>query len=307
MLKVWLMSIQLAFAVYMCDGNDTESVDDCNMISSNPDSGLVCDESIELVDDADDHSTFAMRVNLSVFISSSGIIETRAMTRLLLLMRINKDDADSMELSLCHLKIPAIFIPGQSGPTQMLMDESIFLELETVKTVLNAPEHKTCAAIRFPEVPFVFSIQIEDKLNDPMLDYYPDCITPVETDCVFDMDNDGFPGVTFQAENIPGIDVRTIFMVMRATLNTDSIFGSQDLILGRSDWSIEQRVLGCTIVPLGQNEPRLCNASELDIVRKVNPVLSPVPGIPGNFYGIRVTNEMNCEDLIYSEDYVFGR
>ncbi|MBU1219200.1 hypothetical protein KKF34_06395 [Myxococcota bacterium] len=303
-MKMAVFSAFLAFATYMCDGNDKKESTDCANDRKEPDQGLVCNENVVLSEPSE-QGVFAFKTTLYVNISSAGIIETETYSRILGILHLTKSPmGEDLQIELCDLLIPAVSIPGQAGPTEMIMVSNVYPELAPAQTSMTVENYTTCSDVSFPMVSFIFSAVLPDPLNDSLPD--TGLCSGTSPPCITDMDNDSNPGVTFEALNVPGIDVRSIYMIMRSTMDFSGIIGSEDLLLGNSMWTIEQKAVGCTIVPLGQTNPRPCNESELDIVRKVNPRLEMVPSKAGSLIGRR-TGPISCEDLLLSEDEIFGR
>jgi hypothetical protein len=128
-----------------------------------------------------------------------------------------------------------------------------------------------------------------------------------KSDCMFDLDEDGLPGTTLEAENIPGLDVDRVYGTMRSWISMEGLVASSDLILGVAHWSLEVAMAGCRLFPIGGGNLRECTPDEVSIVSQINPDLTETAGQESTFQAVRIREDMDCFELIENELEIFGR
>ncbi|MBN2722938.1 MAG: hypothetical protein JXR95_02580 [Deltaproteobacteria bacterium] len=311
-----VLAVMLAMAVNMCSPeNNTNSGDNCSVNNSNnePDGGLVCGEPYDVSDGQGGPGIFGAKVTQYVHVNAAGIVETDTISKLLMKVEYHVNEEPMFaRVHLCKLEIPAVMIPGQPAPTQMSMSDTVFDTLEPVDVPLYKEGETTCTGLSFDPAVTLFGVRLNDDFNDDI----PVTSTSVCPDggaashqnpCLWDMDNDGEIVITLQAENLPGIDVKEVYMAMRSWTSAEGIVATDDLILGEADWGLEQYAIGCRLIPIGATEERYCNDGEKDVVDNVNPVLGPIEGVPNAYMAVRIPDDMTCEELVMQADNLFGR
>jgi hypothetical protein len=310
-----MFSLVFAFATYMCSPTDNEtSSSECSSSSNNePDGGLICDQTYDIADSPGSHGTFAAKVTQYAHVNAAGIIEVDTISPLYLLIEYHVE-ADPMyaRVKLCKLEIPQIQIPGQPAPTKLTLSDAIFDNSSWVEVPLTKEGNTTCSQLAFDPAVSLFGVRLNDDMDDPIpTDPSNLCsdggAAEHQNPCIWDMDGDGENGVTFTAENLPGIEVTEIYMVMRSWTSSNGIVATDDLILGEADWSLEQWGVGCKLIPIGATEERYCNPEEKTVVDNVNPQLGPVEDKMSDFMAVRVDPTITCDEIVQQADDLFGR
>ncbi|MGM0597579.1 MAG: hypothetical protein ACQES9_11120 [Myxococcota bacterium] len=311
-----IFSIILAFATYMCEpdpASDLESSCQTNNSNNEPDGGLTCGESFDLSNGQGGPGVFAAKVSQYVHVNSAGIVETDTMSKLFLKIEyhVNEDPMFAL-VEICRLEIPAVEIPGQPNPAKMTLRPSLFANADKTEVPLTQDGDTTCSTVSTAPAPILFGIRLQDEMNDNVPknadNLCPDGgVERFQSPCIYDMDEDGEPGVTLDAQNIPGIEVTQVFMAMRSWTSTSGLVANSDLILGEADWGLEQYAIGCKLIPVGASEERYCTNEEKEVVDNVNPVLGPIEDTPASFMGVRIAPEMSCTEILENELELFGR
>lgn len=306
----------LAMATNMCSPDTSDNNGgNCSVNNSNnePDGGLVCGEPYDITDGNGGPGVFAAKVTQYVHINAAGIVEADTISRLYMLVAYHVDD-DPMfaRVQLCKLEIPAVMVPGQPAPTQMTMSQGMFANLEPVDVNLYKEGDTTCSTLSFDPAVTLFGVRLNDDFNDTVpTDTSMLCpdggAATHQNPCLWDMDSDGEIAVTLEAKNLPGIDVKEVYMAMRSWTSAEGIVANDDLILGEANWGLEQYAVGCRLIPVGATEERYCNDGEKDVVDNVNPKLGPIEGVPNGYMAVRVPSDMSCEELLSQADDLFGR
>ena len=306
-------AVALAMATYMCEPEKENDGNQCQTSTNNqPDGGLQCGVEYDVSDHNGGPGRFAGKVIQYVHINAAGLVETDAISELLFIAEYNVPEL-TVRVQLCRLEIPAVQVPGQPEPTSFQFLDGFFDNLGAVDVAMHKEGTTTCSRLGFDPAITLFGVRLTDEFNDALptdvaTQTCPDGgANPTQPACIYDMDADGMPGVTLIASNLPGIDVKEAYMVIRSWTGTDAIVASDDLILGQANWGLEQLVVGCSIIPMGQTVMRVCNNDERDVARNVNPVLGQVPNKPGDYMGVRITADYDCDRVIAEEDELFGR
>lgn len=302
----------LAMATYMCEP-EKSTQSHCQTGSNNsPDGGLTCGVPYDISGPGGAPGHFAGKVIQYVHINAAGLVETDAISQLLFIADYDVANL-KVRVQLCRLEIPQVQVPGQPEPTRFQFLPGFFDNLDTVEVDMVKEGETTCSKLGFLPAITLFGVRLTDAMNDALPtdaagQACPDGgANPVQPACIYDMDADGHPGVTLLAQNLPGIDVKEAYMVIRSWTGTDAIVANDDMILGQANWGLEQLVIGCSLIPMGQTTLRVCNDDERDVARNVNPVLTQVENRPGDYLGVRIPDDYDCKKVIELENTIFGR
>jgi len=286
------------------------------------DGGLVCGEPFELNSPNGDPGVFGVKVVEYVHVNAAGIVETDTISTLLVIAYVDFHretlDAD-VGIQLCQIQIPKVEIPGQPLPTTFRTLPAMLPNIARVQIGGWMSGDKTCDTFESEKAITVIGACLEDDLNDWLVDDpTKQCSGPFsgavketycdgKADCMFDLDEDGLPGTTLEAENIPGLDVELVYGTMRSWISMDGIVANSDLILGVAHWNLEVVMAGCHLYPIGGGDLRECTPSEVSIVSQINPDLTATPGQDSTFQAVRIREDMGCTELIDTELDIFGR
>lgn len=302
----------LAMATYMCEPNKS-SQGSCQTGSNNaPDGGLTCGVTYDISGPGGTPGHFAGKIIQYVHINAAGLVETDAISELIFIADYDVQNR-KVRVQLCQLEIPQVQVPGQPEPTRFEFLPGFFDHLDAVEVDMIKEGNTTCSKLGFAPAITLFGVRLLNPMNDALptdvtTQSCPDGGTnPVQPACIYDMDADSHPGVTLLAQNLPGIDVKEAYMVIRAWTGTDAIVANDDMILGQANWGLEQLVIGCSLIPMGQTVMRVCNNDERDVARNVNPVLTQVENRPGDYLAVRIPNDYDCKEVIEQEQNIFGR
>ncbi len=307
------VSVVLAMATAMCEPARENPGTGCQTSANNqPDGGLQCGLPYDVSDGQGGPGRFAGKVIQYVHINAAGLVETDAISELLFIADYDVTNL-TVRVQLCRLEIPSVQVPGQPEPTKFQFLPGFFDNLGAVDVAMHKEGNTTCTRLGFDPAVTLFGVRMMDEFSDTLpvdvaTQSCPDGgANPRQSACIYDMDADGRPGVTLLAQNLPGIDVKEAYMVIRSWTGTDAIVAHDDLILGQANWGLEQLVVGCSLIPMGQTQMRVCNNDERDVARNVNPELSQVKDKPGDYMGVRVTADYDCARVIAEEGTLFGR
>jgi hypothetical protein len=307
-----------------CGGGKDDSCAQ-NQTISGVDGGLQCGLPFEL-NETDGNGNvigpgvFGVKVVEYVHVNAAGIVETDTISILLVLAYVDYRpatlDAD-VGIQLCQIQVPKVDIPGQPEPTVFKTLPQMLPNIPRVMVRAWVSGNTTCETFDSDPAVTVIGACLQDQLNDelPVSPTCPGAFDPADKDtycdtragCIFDLDADGFPATTLEAENVPGLDVDLVFASMRSWVSMAGMVASSDLILGTANFDLTVMPFGCRLIPLGGGEQRECNAEEVNIVAKINPDITQTPGQDSTFMAVRVRSDMTCEELIEDELEIFGR
>lgn len=309
-------------ALIGCPGGGDD--DNCQIEPPNPDldGGLVCGQPFDLNSPNGDPGVFGVKVVEYVHVNAAGIVETDTISTLLVMAYVDyhadTQDAD-VGIQLCQIQIPKVDIPGQPLPTTFRTLPAMLPNIERVQIRAWMSGTTTCDEFESDKAITVIGACLEDELNDWLVsDPTKQCSGAFtnanketycddKSDCMFDLDEDGLPGTTLEAENIPGLDVELVYGTMRSWISMKGIVASSDLILGVANWNLEVAMAGCHMYPIGGGALRECTEDEVGIVSQINPDLTATPGQESTFQAVRIREDMDCFELIDRELEIFGR
>lgn len=307
--------------------NLAEDNDSC-IINSNPtgiDGGLQCGDPFNLneTDSTGDPigpGVFGVKVVEYVHVNAAGIVETDTISVLLFIIELDhqlEHNSAKLGFQLCQIQIPKVDIPGQPEPTvfRVLPEMMPNIPLAVVDAELSG--NSTCDTFKSERAITIIGACLENQLEDdlPGLETcsgsfdtsQKDTYCETRSGCSYDVDEDGYPAATLEAENLPGLDVDLVFANMRSWVSMDGLVATSDMILGIAEFDLLVNPIGCLISPLGGGEPRPCNGEELRVVSRVNPDITQTPGQDSTFIAVRINSDATCEDIIENELEIFGR
>ncbi len=302
------------------------SGDDSNCQTEPPDNdldgGLVCGQPFDLNGPNGEPGVFGVKVVEYVHVNAAGIVETDTISTLLVIAYVDyheeTQDAD-VGIQLCQIQIPKVEIPGQPLPTTFRTLPAMLPNIERVQIGAWMSGTTTCDSFESEKAITVIGACLEDELNDWLPDNpsnecsgqftnaNKETYCDGKSDCMFDLDEDGLPGTTLEAENIPGLDVELVYGTMRSWISMEGIVANSDLILGVAHWNLEVAMAGCQLYPIGGGALRECTPDEVGIVSQINPDLTETPGQESTFLAKRIRDDMDCFELIERELEIFGR
>ncbi len=310
-----------------CSG---EGEDTCQRSSEGPgvDGGLQCGRPFNLNEVDSQGRTvgpgrFGIKIVEYVHVNAAGIVETDTISVLLMLADVDyhpeTKDAD-IAVQLCKLAIPEVAVPGQPEPTVFRILPSMLPNVPTVHVKGTLSGNETCDTFSTEKAVSVMGACLENPVDDPLptdpaTQTCPGAFDPSQKDsycetrsgCMYDLDLDGYPAATLEAENVPGLDVDLVFAVMRSWVSMEGMVATSDLLLGTAKFDLLVAPFGCRLHPLGGGEQRDCNADELKVVAKINPDITQTPGMDSTFMAVKLPPETTCQDIIDNELEIFGR
>ena len=306
-----------------CPSGDDDGGCQTTPPSEDIDGGLVCGEPFDLNGPGGEPGVFGVKVVEYVHVNAAGIVETDTISTLLVLayvdFHIDTLDAD-VGIQLCQIQIPKVDIPGQPLPTTFQTLPAMLPNIERVNIRAWMSGSSTCDAFESEKAITVIGACLGDTLNDFLIsdptktcpgqftNANKDTFCEGKSDCMFDLDEDGLPGTTLEAYNIPGLDVELVYGTMRSWISMEGIVANNDLILGVAHWSLEVAMAGCQLYPIGGGNLRECNPGEVSIVEQINPDLTETPGQESTFMAVRMEDpNIDCFELIDRELEIFGR
>lgn len=318
-----LSAIQVFGSSCKPGGNDGTCKIDTN--PSGVDGGLQCGDPFNLNETDQNGETigpgvFGVKVVEYVHVNAAGIVSTNTISILLFLIEIDHDtdQNDAMAaVHLCQIQIPKVDIPGQPEPTsfEVLPEMMPNLPVRTIRVEMSG--NKTCETFVTEKAITIIGACLKNELEDdlPGLETCPgefdtsqkNTFCDTRSACSYDVDLDGYPAATLEAENLPGLDVDLVFANMRSWVSMNGMVATSDLILGIAEFDLVVNPIGCMITPLGGGEPRLCNKEELKVVTRVNPDITQTPGQDSTFMAVRLEPSATCQNITDNELEIFGR
>jgi hypothetical protein len=257
----------------------------------------------------------AVLASLTVHINAQGIVDTDATASLLLAMDIDQTGEDvGVVAQLCTLQIPDIPVSGQDRPVHFEPGPTLLASLRPVTGVATLEGLDTCASFTSEPITMV----IGARMSPPALGTLPEangsgayseclpstagCYDAITTNCACDQEDDGHPGATLFASNVPAVPLEQVYVNLRTTFTLAGQVWSSDLILGEVDASLEQGILGCR-----KSGDVACSAGEIGLVKNLNPDITRSDAEPSTFRAVRVPPATSCADIVTMRDDLFPR
>lgn len=263
---------------------------------------------------------YAVLGTLNVHVNASGLVEVDTTAELIIAMDAVQTGTDvAVKAEACAIKIPAVPIQGQDRPIQFEVQE---ITIASVDQVLGSAKlssaSETCATFeterftivigaRFDDTPAGATAPLPSADAEGKVPFCPPsadtaCNLAIGVNCACDQEKDGKPGATLLAYNVPAVNLDEVYVALRTRFGLDGEVFTSDQVEGTIDATIELGILGCR---LASGEP--CRASEIGVVKNLNPMISQQPGKPSTFYAAGVPDGMSCADIVANRDTLFPR
>ena len=261
--------------------------------------------------------TFGVLTALNVHINAMGLVDTEAAAELLLLIDVTQNGADVAVVSArpCALKVPEVPVAGQDKPVTFTVSQKLIdsvRPIEDKKATVSALT--TCATFETEPI----TLLIGARMSPPSSGNLPeadssgafsicqpsqaDCYDAITVMCACDQEQDGKPGATLGAANVPGISLDEVYVDLRATVTLSGQVWSSDRIQGEVVAALQQGILGCHLATGGA-----CTPAQVGAVKNLNPIITPQPGTPSTFRAVRVPAGTRCADVVAMRDTLFPR
>jgi hypothetical protein len=251
---------------------------------------------------------------LSVHVNASGLVETDTTAELLLLIDLTQSGHDvGVNAKVCDIKIPEVPISGQDMPIRFQLGEGLLDSVARVTGTAHLDGDQTCAAFTSDPI----TVVIGARLDPPDQGKLPEanaageftqclpagapCAAAITNQCVCDQENDGHPGATLLAFNVPAITIKEVYVNLRTTFSLAGQVFSSDEIQGDIHASLEQGILSCA---KASGAP--CSAMEVGAVKNLNPDIKQNDE-PSTFRAVRVADSLDCTTLLQMKDALFPR
>lgn len=256
---------------------------------------------------------------LNVHVNASGLVEVDTTAELLLVIDIAQDGtAVEVVAGGCAIDIPDVPIAGQDQPIRFVVPQSTVESVTGVTGagVLSSPD-QVCATLDTERFTLVLGAVLDPTTiataplpqadADGNFRFCPpsadtSCELAIGSSCACDQEGDGKPGTTLLAYNVPAVNLDQVYVTLRTQFALAGEVFSSNLVQGEIDASIELGILGCNIAGGGA-----CNASQIGVVKNLNPVITQQPGNPSLFRAARVPPGTTCTEILAMRDQLFPR
>lgn len=252
---------------------------------------------------------------LNVHINAMGLVDTDATAELLLLMDVTQTGLDlGVVATPCAIKVPDVPVAGQEKAIQFEISQTLVESVHPVMGTGKLDGDRTCSNAKCNPI----TILLGARLNPPSSGILPEadssgnfsaclpasasCYEAITTMCACDQEQDGHPGATLKAKNVPAVPLDEVYVNLRTSVALDGQVFSSDKLRGEVHATLEQGILGCSKaggVP--------CSAGEVNLVKNLNPKITQSEQDPSVFRAVRVDPGMTCDQLIARREMLFGR
>lgn len=255
----------------------------------------------------------AVSATLNVHVDSGGLLELDTSSKMLLVVDLEQQGTQlTVSSTLCRVRIPDIPLAGQEMPITFDVPDAT---VASVPTASGSGElsvaDQLCTPIRTAPTTIIVGAKL--SVPDGPLPAADDngafracaptnCAATGDRDCACDQEDDGAPGATLIAHNVPAIELDQVYVALRTTFFLDGRVHASDLLKGRIDASLETAVLGCRLV---SGTP--CTTMNVNLVKTLNPIVTPLADNPSTFRAVRIAPAMTCGDVIANEGVLFPR
>lgn len=256
---------------------------------------------------------------LNVHVNASGLVEVDTTAELLIgLDLVQTGTSVTVRAEACAIEIPEIPIAGQERPIRFEVPAATIESVAGVSGTgtLSSPD-QSCATLETERLTLVLGAILDPssqataplpeadaegrfRFCPPAID--TPCDIAIGTSCACDQEEDGKPGATLRAFDVPAVDLDEVYVTLRTQFTLSGEVFSSDLILGEIDAAIEQGILGCHLASGGT-----CNAGQVGAVKNLNPIITQQPGNPSTFRGVRVPDGTTCAQIAEQRDTLFPR
>jgi hypothetical protein len=250
---------------------------------------------------------------LNMHINASGLVDTEAAAELLLLLKVTQQGRDvSVVATPCGLQIPDIPVAGQDKPVHFELSPALIESVQPVTGTGELDGDRTCATVTCHPITLLIGARMGPSGALPEADAggsfnaclpsTASCYDAITSMCACDQEQDGKPGATLTASNVPGVPLEEVYVNIRTTFSLSGQVWSSDRIQGEVAATLEQGILGCA---KAGDTP--CSAGETQLVKNLNPKITQSEQDPSTFRGVRVDDDMTCAELQEMRDVIFGR
>lgn len=254
-------------------------------------------------------ATLNVRIN-----PNGGIPENQPATaELLLLVDIAQSGRNAaVTARLCDLKIPEVPLAGQDQPIRLQPGPLLVPSIPEQQGTGTLSGETTCSTFETDPLTIVVGARMDPPAEGTLPEaddqgnfttcVPDDCLLAIGSQCACDQEDDGKPGATLLAMNLPALAIEEVYVDLRTTFSLDGEVWSSDRIRGTVTATLEQGVLGCA-----KANGVACTTSELRAVRNLNPEIGQDPTEPSTFAAERVAPDLTCDDLIVRRNEIFPR
>ena len=277
------------------------------------DGGLQCGLPFSVESHDGNPGRFGVRAFAYVTVDLAGVVRTDAEARILVLLGATKKTTQggsgiplSLSVQICDVRFPEIPIPGQANPTTIDLSDQVYVQLSEQRVGALLDDESTCSNLGTNRATFLFGVRLDDPTGD-VLPVWPEartCVDDQDTNCLFDGDGDGEPGVTLHTQDMPLLNVTELHVAMRTSVGLQGMVSSPDRLLGGIDLTMDLSIVGCRI--LDQGTLKDCSPDEVDVMAGLHPTIVQLAEPESPYAGIRVADDVDCVDLVAREAALFG-
>lgn len=256
---------------------------------------------------------------LNVHVEAGGLITVDTTSEIILAMDLAQTDTQvGVSAELCQIQIPDVPLAGQDMPIHLEVQQATLDSVGTVggTAALGSPD-ATCTKLDSEPITLVLGARLDpatiataplptsdDAGGFPACAPSADsaCSAATGTACACDQESDGKPGATLIARNVPAIDLDQVYVALRTTFALHGQVWSGDLVKGTIDATLDTGVLACKLA-----DGTMCGATDLRVVRTLNPVVTQQPALPSTFRAVRVAAGTTCADVLANKATLFPR
>jgi hypothetical protein len=275
--------------------------------------------------------------NVKVIPGCSGnscIVDNDANAELLMLADVALTGTTGMlTISPCKLTVPPVGLKNQPAPIILSTPLTLLESAKPVQVGVTLASTDDCTTFSAQPILFTLGASMANPATDPLPTYSSNSVpkvtlcggaantscenrthsAPSDKGCVCDQENDGEPGASLDAKNIPSLDdVDKVYLDFRSSLTmAGQVYPvrsgeSAARIYGTvNNLTFQQNVVGCHHTPPGSMAPYDCNDSEVSVAAGFNPAVTQSPNGPSVFQAVPVDASMTCEMLIAQSAQLF--
>lgn len=284
--------------------------DGCKISYESPvDGGLKCGEHFSFEGEPGERAVFGIKAAPYVNIDLAGVVSLDTVAVVLVLMEGAQENLDlDLSVKICHVEFPRIEVPGQPDPAFLDLVPAAYDALEPVPVDGWLTGDQTCDSMATESAVFVLGARLEDDGMGPLPKdtLTESCVDDSDMDCIYDLEEDGYPGTTMITDCFPVLDIRHLEVVMRTVVSLSGLMVSQDRIIGGVDMQLDIGILGCRIWDAQHSVERICTKEEERVVKGMRPMVTQLYQPESPFVAIRLDPDVTCEDLRREAQYYFG-
>ncbi|HEV7556338.1 MAG TPA: hypothetical protein VGO00_12815, partial [Kofleriaceae bacterium] len=254
---------------------------------------------------------------LNVHVDAGGLIKVDTTSELLLTLDLVQTGTSiAVSAQVCSIHIPDVPLAGQDMPIQFSIPQPTLdsVGVVTASATLSSAD-QSCADFTTAPITLVLGARLDPStIATAALPTADDtgvftacqpsattsCTAATGTDCACDQESDGNPGATLVAHNVPGIMLDQVYAALRTTFSLSGQVFTSDLVKGEVTASLDTGPLACKLT-----DGSACTAQSVNLVKTLNPVVTPQPDNPSTFQAVRVPGTTTCADVIAQEGTLF--